>query len=291
MQAGMFLLGLVAVASAIASGVPDSQLIFNHVAFKILLSLLLIHTAWCTIRQLGPLIRRKFASLQDFGYRWSVWGIHCSVLLIGISVFWASQHFETRIAGLDQGQAIQISQGSNLNSLALSLKSMNVTHYSDGTVSDWNAQITINGKEFSVRVNKPAIWGTIKILLGAHQPSYSVELGLPGLSESYRVTMRHNTPLQLDETASFAFSLHMSTSYLDSAELRIFLSGELVQTTHIGVNSWIPLYDSGLELKVHSIQEGGVFIIRNSPGIEFLFISFACMCISVVGMIAFKEKI
>lgn len=184
MKTGLILLGLVGLASAIGSAVMPVTF-FRTLPFKLLLLLLFLNMASCTVNRLSGYLKRgskcpgkKLLRVREFG----ILLLHAGVVLIltgGAIYTFLGQSTEV---GLAEGEAIDISSIIRTeNPFSLRLNKFEITYYADGSPSQFYSDVSIiDGskelKSYRISVNHPLGYAEVK----AYQQSFGYLVEVEG---------------------------------------------------------------------------------------------------------------
>lgn len=187
MKTGMVLLGLVGAAAAIGSLLFPGAF-FATTPFKLLLVLLFINMALCTIRRGCAYLKRLSSGtgLKGFSLReWGIFLLHTGLLLVltGGAIFaWSGQSAEI---SLKEGETAQINRFIRTERpFSLRLNRFEISYYPDGSPSQYLSDVSIiedgrEAKKYSISVNHPLSYGGVK----AYQQSFGYLVVAVGSNE------------------------------------------------------------------------------------------------------------
>lgn len=176
MKIGLILLGIIGLASALGSGIkPDT--FFYTLPFRLLLLLLFINMAFCTINQISKFIKviRKNRANKQFRLRqFSLLILHLGIVLILLGGTINAYQGESRQIRMMAGDVIDTADIIPTNNpFSIKLNEYKIEFYEDGSPSQYISDVDIIDKKlgtqnYLISVNHPLNHEGIK----AYQHSY-----------------------------------------------------------------------------------------------------------------------
>lgn len=287
MQTALLLLVLIALAAILGSFIPHSEVwVFGSLWFNLLLGSLVLTAAWCSWRQLRHIVatwqQRQGQRLRSL----AVWGIHVSIVALGLAGLVAGLFFSVQRADLSPGESMVLPEGR------LVLETLAVERDAGAAVADWVAVFSLTpvpaaaavatSQRLESRVNAPASRGDLKILFANYRLAYDVELVLPtGQSSRIRLEPGRSVGLTKDGRISFILVPAESAGQPDAVVLS---DGRELNRAHLQSGIPLALVAGGPQLRLGATVESCSLILRRTPGLWLLWLAFGLLSISVCGL-------
>jgi hypothetical protein len=283
MEAGLGLFAIIACVAIVGSFAPPlSDAIYGSWPFAALLVALAANTLACAITRKPGLGRARASAGKARLRALCVFAIHLSVLAIAAAGLWASLEFTTERVDIAEGESFQV-EGRNLT-----LDSIEVERYADGSVSDWVSRLSgPAGQAGAIRVNHPLRSGGTNILQTGYGRRYSLLLALPREGVARKVEIDEKALLPLVKGGSIGIVLKRPQTGDDgcSAELALVSGSETLLKARVSEDMPFTLGDTGIEITLAGSRAYGSFILRRTPGIAFLWAAFALLAVASLGLL------
>jgi hypothetical protein len=281
MPFGLILFALVAAVSSIGSFHPAlGPAVYRSWWFFGLLFLLVLNTGLCAWNRrawlLGGGLRQRV-----------VWVLHVSVLVVAVACSWAAASFRMEQITVRRGA------GFRVGAETWTLGEVEVRRYPDGSVSDWISRVQTPAGPREIKVNHPAVSGELKVLQSGFQQIYRVAIESGGRMQTVEVVQDVEVPLSADGLIGFALSppqdgllakAQAESGALPFVDLLLTSRGRVLQRTSLFVGVPLALGDTGLGLTVLAADQESVFLLRNAPGLPFVWGGFALLAASVTAL-------
>lgn len=287
MKTGLVLLGLIGLASAVGSGLmPDT--FFRTLPFKLLLLLLFLNMASCTINRLSGYLkknskgsRKNRSRLREFG----ILLLHTGIVLVLIGGTIYAYFGQSGEISLAEGDTVDMSSIIRTeNPFLLRLNKFEIVYYPDGSPSQYYSYVSIldgskETKRCRISVNHPLQHAGIK----AYQQNfgYLVEVeGNNGRGEKVAKILKEGEFINIPDTErtvkvfryipNFDPKYGMNTKTLRPDNPRIIYSvyekGSLLGVGAASPGKSIQI-DKGCYVKFKGIQPYTVLKVKSDPGL------------------------
>ncbi|MGI6450990.1 MAG: cytochrome c biogenesis protein ResB [Desulfitobacteriia bacterium] len=289
MKAGMALLSVIAVMSAVGSYFwPES--FYQFAVFKLLLLFLLLNMLFCTTNQLvrGLKLRRKGKAKHFNLWRIGVLAIHIGIVLIllgGTVYSFAGQSAHVRII---EGDLLEVAEViDKAQPYFLKLDSFRIDFNADGSPSQYYSDVTIIegtkvSGQYCISVNNPLVYRGVK----AYQSGYGYLINLQsegegGSAEKATLGERDIWQLANSDKALMVYkyiphydpALGMNTKSLRPDNPRVIYSvyqnGTLLKADIASFQEKVEL-EPGLVVTFTGLQPYTVLTLKRDPGLALV---------------------
>lgn len=287
MTMGLALFGLIAVAGIAGSLSPSlGNAVYGSWWFAGLLVALAINTGLCCLLR-RPGLLRKGRSTNLRGY--SVFLIHIAILLITAFSLWASFAFSS--------SSLQVMEGSsfNLEGQSVTLTSIRVERYEDGSISDWVSEIEVAGRLAELRVNHPLTIGSSRLLEAGIEGEYRVEFKKTSDGDFRALDIPQDSflPLSADSSLGLVFSPRGQVELRETRAgglvggivyVSLIKDGVAIRSLEAVPGHPLRFDELGVEINIIGSRNGASLIVRRTPGLDLLWASFALLGLAVCGL-------
>ena len=302
MRLGLSLFGLVLLATILGTLVPGLWPAYQRSAvFAGLLLLAVANTAFCTVRQLPGLGRRRFTSARQAFYGWGVWLLHVSIIVIALGGWGSARYGRDAYLELTVGQTAQLpAELAGGEVVSLRLDDFQTDYHADGTVAEWRSLVSLDrpgrpSQSALIRVNHPLAFGAANLLQSSFGSRYRLELTQDGQRQA--VSVDTGRPVSWTADGRLAIQLDAASPVnspppgaagevpLEVVGYTVLVDGQPAGSASARFGQSVRVR-SGLSFIVQERQAVSGLALRYDPALPLVWAGFGLLSLALVGLLA-----